>query len=41
MGTTASSQGAQTFFNNLGHAITSDLGAPGELASGISCLLTS
>ena len=47
MGTTASNQGAQIFFNNLGHAITSDLEAAWDLAScmsgllsnGISCLL--
>ena len=35
----ASNQGAQNFFNNLGNAITSDLGAPSALASGISGLL--
>ena len=40
MGTTASNQKAQTFFNNLGHAITSDFVFPGSLASGISGLLT-
>ena len=40
MGTQLSNQGAQDFFNLLGHAITSDLGAPGALASGISGLLT-
>ena len=36
----ASNQGAQNFFNNLGNAITSDLGAPGALASGISGILS-
>ena len=40
MGKTASNQGAQTFFNSLGHAITSDLGTPGALASGLHSLLT-
>ena len=40
MDMTASNQGTQTFFNNLGHAITSDLGAPGALASGLNSLLT-
>ena len=40
MGTQQSNQGAQDFFNNLGHAITSDLGAPGALASGLNSLLT-
>ena len=36
----ASNQGAQNFFNNLGNAITSDLGAPGQLASGLNSILT-
>ena len=36
----ASHQGAQNFFNNLGNAITSNLEAPGALASGISDLLS-
>ena len=36
----ASNQGAQNFFNNLGNAITSDIAAPGALASGISGLLS-
>ena len=40
MDMTASNQGTQNFFNNLGHAITSDLGAPGALASGLNSLLT-
>ena len=40
MGTQQSNQGAQDFFNSLGHAITSDIGAPGALASGISGLLS-
>ena len=40
MGTQQSNQGAQDFFNNLGHAITSDIGAPGALANGLNSLLT-
>jgi len=39
MGTAQSNQGAQDFFNNLGSAITSDIGAPGALANGVSNLL--
>ena len=39
MGTAQSNQGAQDFFNNLGNAITSDIGAPGALANGVSNLL--
>ena len=43
MGTTASNQGTQTFFNSLGHAITSDLWATGAisglLTNGIFCLV--
>ena len=39
MGTTESNQGAQNFFNKNRHAFTSDLGAPEELAFGISGLL--
>ena len=35
-----SNQGAQKFINNLGYAITSDLGAPGALTNGISGLLS-
>ena len=30
-----SNQGAQDFSNNKGHAITSDIEAPGALASGL------
>jgi hypothetical protein len=40
MGTQQSNEGAQRFFDNLGNAITSDLGAPGALANGISNLLS-
>ena len=39
MGTAQSNQGAQDFFNNLGSAITNDIGAPGALANGVSNLL--
>jgi len=40
MGTAQSNQGAQDFFNNLGNAITSDIGAPGTLANGINNMLS-
>ena len=39
MGTAQSNQGALDFFNNLGSAITNDIGAPGALANGVSNLL--
>ena len=39
MGTAQSNQGTQDFFNNLGTAITNDIGAPGALALGVSNLL--
>ena len=39
MGTTASNQGAQQFFNNLGSAITNDIGAPGNLINSVSGLI--
>ena len=40
MGTAQSNQGAQDFFNNLGSAITNDIGAPGALANGINNMLS-
>ena len=40
MGSQQSNQGAQDFFNNLGNAITSDIGAPGALANGINNMLS-
>ena len=39
MGTAQSNENAANFFNNLGNAITSDIGAPGALANGVSNLL--
>ena len=39
MGTAQSNENAANFFNNLGNAITSDIRAPGALASGVSNLL--
>ena len=40
MGTAQSNQGTQDFFNNLGSAITNDIGAPGALANGINNMLS-
>ena len=39
MGTAQSNENAANFFNNLGNAITNDIGAPGALANGVSNLL--
>ena len=39
MGTSQINQGTQQFFNNLGSAITNDIGAPGNLINSVSGLI--
>ena len=41
MGTAQSNENAANFFNNLGNAITSDIGASGNIANALSNTLNS